>query len=89
MRSPELVALRVLDLGDFLTGLPALRALADPEIPETEGLPAWRDREHAVQRWCRLLHESGIPADPSRLELPVPDRRRISRVPGLVSRRAG
>lgn len=24
-------------------------------------------------RWCRLLEESGIPADPSRLHLPAPD----------------
>ena len=148
---PVLVALRALGLGDFLTGLPALRALADafpghervlaapaalaplvelsgavdrlaatralaplpaalhradvavnlhgrgpqstrllaaarprrlisfhladgPEQPSEQGRrPAWRDDEHEVSRWCRLLAESGIPADPGRLELPVPD----------------
>jgi ADP-heptose:LPS heptosyltransferase len=34
--------------------------------------PAWRADEHEVHRWCRLLEESGIPADPSRLDLPRP-----------------
>ncbi|HET7488582.1 MAG TPA: glycosyltransferase family 9 protein [Acidimicrobiales bacterium] len=40
--------------------------------------PAWRADEHEVHRWCRLLRESGVPADPGRLDLdlpaaPVPD----------------
>jgi ADP-heptose:LPS heptosyltransferase len=40
--------------------------------------PAWRPGEHEVARWCRLLAESGIPADPDDLALvpparPVPD----------------
>jgi ADP-heptose:LPS heptosyltransferase len=42
----------------------------------------WRAEEHEVRRWCRLLTESGIPADPSDLDLalpPVP-----SRAPGAV-----
>lgn len=144
MRSPpvrRLVALRALKLGDFLTGIPALRALARvfpdherilaapqrfseliahtgfdrvaptpdlgplaPELegmevavdlhgkgplsqslllrahpgrlisfrsclPETDGSPPWRPDEHEVHRWCRMLVESGIPADPSRLLL--------------------
>ncbi len=148
-----LVALRALGLGDFLTAVPALRALADafpehrrllaaplplaplarlcgavdevvhtPEhgpldpvlhgadiaanlhgrgpgshrrllaarprvllawrhedVPETAAMPAWREDEHEVMRWCRLLRETGIPADPSRLQLRrpplVPQRR--------------
>jgi ADP-heptose:LPS heptosyltransferase len=32
----------------------------------------WREREHEVQRWCRLLREHGIPADPRELDLPAP-----------------
>jgi ADP-heptose:LPS heptosyltransferase len=32
----------------------------------------WREDEHEVRRWCRLLDEHGIPADPRRLELPAP-----------------
>lgn len=34
--------------------------------------PRWRPDEHEVARWCRMLHESGIPADPSDLDLAVP-----------------
>jgi len=34
--------------------------------------PTWRAREHEVVRWCRMLRESGIPADPRRLALPAP-----------------
>ena len=37
--------------------------------------PAWREDEHEVSRWCRLLRESGIPADPGRLDLPRGPRR--------------
>jgi ADP-heptose:LPS heptosyltransferase len=141
--TPRVVALRVLGLGDLLTAVPALRALADahpghrrvlvttapmaglarltgavdevvpalplrrvtgvaegPEVvvnlhgrgPESHRValalrpgrlvawhsadaevagPRWRADEHEVARWCRLLAESGIPADPSRLALDV------------------
>ena len=34
--------------------------------------PRWRDDEHEVQRWCRLLTECGIPADPTRLDIDPP-----------------
>lgn len=47
-----------------------LIAFRSPELPETDGLPDWRPDEHEVRRWCRLLADSGIPADPSRLDLP-------------------
>ena len=134
---PRLVALRALGLGDFLCGLPALRALtkafprherllaapevlrplaelsrcgftvvdagplerlpsrldrpqvavnlhgrgpqshrrllerkpacligfSHPAVPESAGSPDWRREEHEVQRWCRLLAETGIPAN--------------------------
>jgi ADP-heptose:LPS heptosyltransferase len=36
------------------------------------GGPQWREGEHEVARWCRLLDESGIPADPSALDLNRP-----------------
>ena len=34
--------------------------------------PVWRADEHEVARWCRLLAESGIPADPGELSIPAP-----------------
>jgi ADP-heptose:LPS heptosyltransferase len=143
--APRLVVLRALGLGDFLTAVPALRALAaafpdhrrrllapawleplaallDGAVGEIVGVesraavpqrlppaahgadiavnlhgrgpqstvllrstrprrliafglpdgPAWRPDEHEVARWCRLLSESGIPADPAALDLAAP-----------------
>lgn len=49
-----------------------LIAFTNPEVPETEGFPQWRDDEHEVRRWCRMLIESGIPADPDDLDLEPP-----------------
>lgn len=139
---PRLVALRALKLGDFLTGIPALRGLArafpehhrtlvapsvfspfrtetgmdelhdsfdlapldaslsrpdvavdlhgrGPEsqrlllalaprrlisfrhedLPATAGHPLWRPDEHEVRRWCRMLTESGVAADPDDLRI--------------------
>jgi ADP-heptose:LPS heptosyltransferase len=34
--------------------------------------PPWREDEHEVRRWCRLLEQHGIPADPSALDLKPP-----------------
>jgi ADP-heptose:LPS heptosyltransferase len=42
------------------------------EVPESEGAPAWRPGEHEVRRWCRLLSESGIAADPANLDIEAP-----------------
>src|SRR5688572_3079911 len=47
-------------------------AFADPDLAWTSGWPAWRGDEHEVARWCRLLTESGIDADPSRLHIAPP-----------------
>jgi len=139
--APRLVAYRALGLGDLLTAVPALRALArafpghhrtlatpaalaplaaltgavhavadavalaplPPKLhgadvavnlhgrgPESRALlaasrparlisfgpapaPRWRAGEHEMERWCRLLRESGLLADPADLRLPAPD----------------
>jgi ADP-heptose:LPS heptosyltransferase len=145
--APCVVALRALGLGDLLTGVPALRALArgypDHEVvlvaPRSlaplarharaadrivvaDGIPApgtlpdgllgaavavnlhgrgpsshrgllatrpqrliafantvagvegpqWKPQEHEVHRWCRLLAESGVAADPEDLDVEPP-----------------
>lgn len=36
--------------------------------------PEWAADEHEVARWCRLLRESGIPADPNDLDVARPAR---------------
>lgn len=48
-----------------------LVAFAAPGVHD-EG-PAWCPGEHEVSRWCRLLSESGIPADPADLTLDAPE----------------
>ncbi len=140
--APLLVVLRALKLGDLLTAVPALRALARaypehhrvlaanaalaplveltgavhevvdtgelaplaPELHRADvavnlhgrgpqstalleqtrprhlvafgapGCPQWRPGEHERHRWCRLLREAGIPADPADFRLAPPDR---------------
>jgi ADP-heptose:LPS heptosyltransferase len=161
--APRLVAYRALGLGDLLTGVPALRALARacphhrrvlvapaalaplaaltgavdavadarPLVPLPPGLhgadvavnlhgrgpeshavlratrprrliafaecgdgaPVWRAGEHEIVRWCRLLAESGIPADPHDLRIeppltPAPEAARGATLihPGAASR---
>jgi ADP-heptose:LPS heptosyltransferase len=49
-----------------------LVAFAHPAVPASSDGPRWRPDEHEVARWCRLLEESGIAADPSRLDLEIP-----------------
>ena len=49
-----------------------LIAFAHHEVPESADGPPWASSEHEVARWCRLLQASGIPADPTRLDLPAP-----------------
>ena len=51
-----------------------LLAFAHPAVGETAGGPRWRAGEHEVARWCRLLAESGVPADPRGSSCPPPPR---------------
>ena len=48
-----------------------LIAFEQPTVPESWGQPLWRPDEHEVRRWCRLLAESGLAADPADLILDV------------------
>jgi ADP-heptose:LPS heptosyltransferase len=54
-----------------------LIAFAHRAVAETAGFPRWRPDEHEVGRWCRLLTECDIPADPSRLPIDVPGEARV------------
>lgn len=47
-------------------------AFRHPRVEQTRSCPEWSESEHEVVRWCRLLEESGIPADPTRLDLAPP-----------------
>lgn len=49
-----------------------LLAFAHPAVPASSQGPRWRADEHEVARWCRLLEESGIAADPRRLDIDLP-----------------
>lgn len=49
-----------------------LVAFAHPDVPATDGLPAWRAGEHEVERWCRLVGAAGFPADPADLDIDPP-----------------
>lgn len=55
-----------------------LLAFANPDVPESAGLPAWRAHEHEVERWCGLLRDLGVPSDPADLRL---DPRRLPPAP--------
>ncbi|MEA2292861.1 MAG: hypothetical protein QOE86_500 [Solirubrobacteraceae bacterium] len=49
-----------------------LLAFAHPDVPGSEAMPAWREGEHEIDRWCRLLLAAGIAADPADLRLRKP-----------------
>jgi ADP-heptose:LPS heptosyltransferase len=48
-----------------------LIAFGHRELSDHHG-PEWRASEHEVARWCRLLGESGLSADPEELDLAPP-----------------
>jgi ADP-heptose:LPS heptosyltransferase len=50
-----------------------LVAFRNPQIPQSDSMPLWRKNEHEVERWCRLLTESGVPADPHDVHIAPPD----------------
>ncbi len=49
-----------------------LIAFRHAAVEESAGGAAFEPREHEVARWCRLLREAGIAADPGELDLTVP-----------------
>jgi len=42
-------------------------------VEESAWMPAWDPNEHEAKRWCRLLAEIGIEADPAELEIERPE----------------
>jgi ADP-heptose:LPS heptosyltransferase len=61
-----------------------LIAFRHPDVPESEGMPAWNPAEHEVDRWCRLLRESGIETDPDDLAIRRPTLTVPPRAPGAT-----
>jgi ADP-heptose:LPS heptosyltransferase len=54
------------------TGPRRLVAFDHPDVDECRGGPEWNAEEHEVDRWCRMLRESGIEADPEELSIRHP-----------------
>jgi ADP-heptose:LPS heptosyltransferase len=50
-----------------------LIAFQHDAIPRTVRMPRWEQEEHEAQRWCRLLRENEIEADPEHLGIDPPD----------------
>jgi ADP-heptose:LPS heptosyltransferase len=51
-----------------------LITFSHPLVHQSWHGPAWREDEHEVRRWCRLLDESGIAACSSALDVALPPR---------------
>jgi ADP-heptose:LPS heptosyltransferase len=52
-----------------------LIAFEHPDVQVSHGSPEWRRHEHERERWCRMLTESGVPADPAELDIDPPPGR--------------
>jgi ADP-heptose:LPS heptosyltransferase len=61
-----------------------LLCFENPQVPASRGSPHWRPGEHEVSRWCRMLAENGIPADPTRLRVRPPAGGASEAVAGAV-----
>jgi ADP-heptose:LPS heptosyltransferase len=59
-----------------------LIAFGNDDVPWSG--PRWNDAEHEVLRWCRLLEEHGVDADPGRLEILAPSAYAPERATGSV-----
>jgi ADP-heptose:LPS heptosyltransferase len=55
------------------TGPEEIIAYRHPALPGVSG-PRWRPELHEIDRWCRLLDDNGITADPTDLLLAPPPR---------------
>jgi ADP-heptose:LPS heptosyltransferase len=59
--------------GLLLAARPArMLAFEHPDVPASRGSPRWRPGEHELKRWCRMLAEHGVPADPAELDIAAP-----------------
>jgi ADP-heptose:LPS heptosyltransferase len=82
LRTDERPALAVNLHGRGPESTALLRATEPAELWAFGLGPQWRDGEHEVDRWCRLLGHHGVATDPGELALPSPDR--PSPAPGAV-----
>lgn len=77
---PPAIAVNLHDRGSdshrvLLATCPArLIAFRHPLVAQSWDGPDWYPDEHDVGRWCRLLSESGVAVDPSRLDVALPSR---------------
>jgi ADP-heptose:LPS heptosyltransferase len=44
-------------------------------VAASRGGPLWRDDEHEVDRWCRLVASTGVDVDPTDLTIDIPCKR--------------
>ena len=49
-----------------------LIAFANPAVPESAAMAEWREDEHEVERWCRMLAAHGIRSNPGELYVDPP-----------------
>ena len=61
-----------------------LVGFAQPAVPGCGEGPEWHSGEHEVSRWCRMLAESGIAADPTLLDIEPPALRVPEAMRGLT-----
>jgi len=64
-------------------------AFAHSAVAQSAAGSHFDPEEHEVRRWCRLLDEAGIPADPQQLDLAIPSKTLLPHARGATLIHAG